>query len=420
MTGITNRLCSFLGGVALSLAVSACRHRTVENRWYRGNLHVHSLWSDGAMLPEEVADWYKRHGYQFLGLSDHNIVPVEERWVDASKVLLREPRRAMSSLVSRTHDGIEEVRLKTINDLKREFDAPGQFLLLCDEEITSTAADHPVHVTAVNLKNDAVASVNAPTAADAISAMLDGVDHIGKIEGYPTLGFINHPNFAWAVGASDLAAVRGARFVEVFNGHPFTASRGDTGKRPVTRMWDMANAERVLERHWAPLFGVASDDAHVETGAREASPGRGWIYVRASSLQPAALLRSMQRGDFYASTGVRLKNIAYDRAGRALSLTIDPEPGATYVTEFIVTKSGAHPRDDKPNDRWDVPTVGVVASKTTTLMSRYKLASDDVLARAVITASTFPENPILSDYAGDAVQFKQAFTQPVGWEGGPR
>ena len=31
-------------------------------RWWKGNLHTHSLWSDGDDFPEMVADWYKRHG----------------------------------------------------------------------------------------------------------------------------------------------------------------------------------------------------------------------------------------------------------------------------------------------------------------------------------------------------------------------
>ncbi len=372
------------------------------------------------MLPEEVADWYKRHGYQFVGLSDHNIVPVQERWVDASKVFLREPHHirggsAMLRLVFRTRDGFEEVRLKTFKELQREFGEAGRFLILSNEEVTSEGAGRPVHVTAVNL-HDNVPSVNATTAAVAIDAMLNRIEGVGRIWGYPTLGVINHPNFAWSVGANDLAAVQKAHFVEVFNGHPFTASRGDLDKRPVTRLWDMANAERILERNWQPLFGVASDDAHVESGAREASPGRGWIYVRARSLQPAELLAAMQRGDFYASTGVRLKNVVYNRSEQVLSVTVDPEPGATYQTEFIVTKSSARARDDKPNDRWDVPTVGVVVAKNSTLESRYKLASDDVFVRAVVTSSTRPQNPIESDYTGDAVQFKQAFTQPVGWE----
>ena len=53
-----------------------------EARWWKGNTHTHSLWSDGDDYPEMIVDWYKRNGYQFLALSDHNIVQAGERWLE--------------------------------------------------------------------------------------------------------------------------------------------------------------------------------------------------------------------------------------------------------------------------------------------------------------------------------------------------
>ena len=40
--------------------------------WYKGNLHTHTTKSDGDADPEIVVEWYKKHGYDFLVLSDHN------------------------------------------------------------------------------------------------------------------------------------------------------------------------------------------------------------------------------------------------------------------------------------------------------------------------------------------------------------
>lgn len=42
-------------------------------KWWKGNTHTHTTMSDGDSSPEVVAQWYKRNGYQFLVLSDHNI-----------------------------------------------------------------------------------------------------------------------------------------------------------------------------------------------------------------------------------------------------------------------------------------------------------------------------------------------------------
>jgi 23S rRNA G2069 N7-methylase RlmK/C1962 C5-methylase RlmI len=41
------------------LAASAVLSAAEEAKWYKGNLHTHTYWSDGDDFPEMVADWYK-------------------------------------------------------------------------------------------------------------------------------------------------------------------------------------------------------------------------------------------------------------------------------------------------------------------------------------------------------------------------
>ena len=49
-------------------------------KWRKGNLHTHTFWSDGDDFPEMVVKWYKDHGYDFLSLSDHNILSQGQKW----------------------------------------------------------------------------------------------------------------------------------------------------------------------------------------------------------------------------------------------------------------------------------------------------------------------------------------------------
>ena len=56
-----------------------------QPRWFKGNLHTHSLWSDGNDYPEMIADWYRRHGYHFLALSDHNILSQGQQWISVAR-----------------------------------------------------------------------------------------------------------------------------------------------------------------------------------------------------------------------------------------------------------------------------------------------------------------------------------------------
>src|ERR1051325_8912578 len=45
-----------------------------RGHWYKGNTHPHTLNSDGDSSPDDVVKWYRGHGYQFLVLTDHNVL----------------------------------------------------------------------------------------------------------------------------------------------------------------------------------------------------------------------------------------------------------------------------------------------------------------------------------------------------------
>ena len=41
--------------------------------WLKGNIHSHSVFSDGSLTPEQMKDAYVHHGYDFLAVTDHDI-----------------------------------------------------------------------------------------------------------------------------------------------------------------------------------------------------------------------------------------------------------------------------------------------------------------------------------------------------------
>ena len=93
---------------------------------------------------------------------------------------------------------------------------------------------------------------------------------------------------------------------------------GDATHAPVERMWDIMNTLRIGEMGVAPLYGLGTDDSHNYFGTSGSSPGRGWIEVRARFLTPESLIRSIEAGDFYASSGVKLKDVRYSAESRTL------------------------------------------------------------------------------------------------------
>ena len=75
----TSQLVKLVVLALLLPAASGC----FAQRWFKGNTHTHSWWSDGDSPPEMVVGWYQQHGYNFLVLSDHNTLSDRERWVAA-------------------------------------------------------------------------------------------------------------------------------------------------------------------------------------------------------------------------------------------------------------------------------------------------------------------------------------------------
>ena len=122
--------------------------------WWKGNLHTHSLWSDGDDFPEMIADWYKAHGYHFLALSDHNTLSDHERWIPVKKK--SSTAKALAKYVAHfgepwveRRDGADgrEVRLKMLSEFRTKVEVPGRFLMIPGEEITGRS----VHINATNI-----------------------------------------------------------------------------------------------------------------------------------------------------------------------------------------------------------------------------------------------------------------------------
>src|SRR5262245_28706585 len=70
-------------------------------RWWKGNTHTHTYWSDGDNFPEMVAEWYRERGYNFLGLSDHNVLSQGQKWVPMSVLEKKSGKIAMEKYLAR-------------------------------------------------------------------------------------------------------------------------------------------------------------------------------------------------------------------------------------------------------------------------------------------------------------------------------
>jgi hypothetical protein len=247
----------------------------------RGNVHTHSTESDGNRPPRDVYRWYRDHGYNFLGLSDHNT--------------LTDP-----------------------NDYK-ELETPA-FVMIPAEEVTMRGARKPVHVNAL-CHREAIGGADFDTVGDALRWGVREVVAQGGV------ALVNHPNFHWALKVDDMPAARGAKLLEIWSGHPKVNTNGDARRPSHEAMWDT-----LLTNGW-DFAGVAVDDMHkleAKRTDRVSGPGRGWIDVFAPKADRALICDALRKGRLVASNGVRLQRVTVRETEMAVVANL---PGATV--EFI-------------------------------------------------------------------------------------
>lgn len=253
-------------------------------RWLKGNTHTHTTNSDGDTPPEQVARWYKSHGYRFLVLSDHNV------FTDPA---------TLSALMDST------------------------FLLIPGEEVTTSFQSASVHVNALDITR----VIPAPKGNTLLETVQNTIDAIRAERAIP---HINHPNFRWSIDTTVLWRMRNDRLIEIHNGHPTVHNIGGGDWPGLEDAWD------ALLTRGKRIYGLAVDDAHHfqgEFSADRANPGRGWVAVRTTSLQSRAIVEALDNGDFYASSGPVLGDIVVNET--TLSITIARTGDFKYTTQFV-------------------------------------------------------------------------------------
>ena len=369
-----------------------------ESEWYKGNLHTHSYWSDGDEFPEMIMEWYKDNDYQFVALSDHNIIAEGDKWKTISKDSLYQ--NAFKKYLNQygkdwvkyeaDKEGLR-AKLKTLSEFRPLFEEADQFMIFKAEEVTSYLDNKAVHMGAINIEH-VIEPKEGVTIVELIQNNLDAIKAQEKEIGRPVMQHLNHPNFTYAITAEDIKQLNGERFFEVFNGHPYVNNYGDSIHDSTEEMWDQVNiAYHSMNKPL--LLGIATDDSHHyhKFGSKWSNAGRGWVVVRSRELSPNAIINALQAGDFYASTGVELIELKFEN--NRLSLEIKAENNVNYKIQFIGVRKGS--------------TKSEILKSTTATNASFAIPEDVLFVRAKIISDKKKKNPYK---VGDT---EVAWTQPV-------
>ncbi len=265
--------------------------------WLKGQLHAHTGNSgDSQTPPADALRWYAAHGFDFVVITDHNFVTV----VEGGPVL--------------AIPGVELTQ--NLADCVPPPE-PGLHCLL--------------HINALFVDPRRAGRFGFPETAERGRQALYGRGLAAARE-LGGVAQLNHPNFHHAADGPMIAALagEGLQLLEVANLAVDSNNAGDAAHPSTEALWDEA-----LGRG-ARVFAVATDDAHhYDDAAAVRARGeavyvgdRGYVMVRAVN-EPAAIRAAIERGDFYASSGVRLTSLT--AAGGTLTITTDTEHEVRFI-----------------------------------------------------------------------------------------
>ncbi len=221
-------------------------------RFYRGNLHTHSTRSDGDLSPEAVCAYYREAGYDFLALTDH--------------------------YMQRFGFPVTDTRPYRTPD----------FTTILGAELHAEATEFGElwHLLAVGLPED----FTPPQPKESGPALAARAVAAGAYVA------VAHP--AWhGMTEADVLSITSAHAIEIFNG--VSVDHND-------RADSMYMLDLVLTRG-RRVFACATDDAHFDSKFNDTL--RGWVHVKAETLDPDALLAALKAGAYYSSTGPAIHHI---------------------------------------------------------------------------------------------------------------
>lgn len=217
--------------------------------WYKGNLHMHTLCSDGLLSPEAAVVVYRNAGYDFIALTDH--------WVQSVNQTVENGLLVLGGC---------------------EWDT-GDMLKIPIYHILGIGMEKQVNLSHTP-------SLNPQEVIDAINAA----------GGFAILA---HP--AWSVNdPTECLQLRGLSGAEIYNSVsnlPWNGRRADS-----SLYFDLWASKGKLMRCFA------EDDSHFYAGEQTQS----FIMVNAPELTADAIKKAIAEGNFYASQGPLFQSVCTD------------------------------------------------------------------------------------------------------------
>ena len=244
--------------------------------FYKANMHIHTTISDGNMTPEEVKAWHVDHGYSIVAFTDHEALVPHNDLTDENFLAVT----AVEVMIIEAWPGVHAYkRCYHLNLYAKDK----------NKDVYSTFDEKsfwPAHAKEFVTEECAAVKYRRLYNPDAINDLIARSNHEGFLVCY------NHPD--WSTQRyPDYAGLEGLWGIEVFNSGCNRSGHREDGQ-PFD---DLLHLNK-------NVFPVCADDAH-----GKGSCGYGWIQVKADALDYDTVMKALERGDFYASTGPEIYDL---------------------------------------------------------------------------------------------------------------
>lgn len=269
--------------------------------WYKGNLHAHTIHSDGKLTPEQAVLAYRQHGYHFMCLSEHDYFTDLREQFDGENFILLPGVEGSVCLVDASCLEVDMQLLTgeggyidtTREMLWKRFRDNGNFKML---------KTHHIHGILGNLDMQKAAGENLIKDKESTPVRVyfdtwDGRKAAQELSDYlkskGCFTTYNHP--IWSrVDVDEVRNLEGIWAMEIYN----YATVNECGEGEDTVFWD------AMLRSGRDIFAFASDDNH-NGGVYPESFG-GYVMVQAETLTHENIVNGLLEGNYYSSNGAHI------------------------------------------------------------------------------------------------------------------
>ncbi len=244
-----------------------------EGRFYKANLHCHTVLSDGKRTPEEIKGMYKRHGYSVVAYTDHRRYRWHENLMDDTFI----PIAAYEVNIDGETPASGDISRRKTYHINLYDENPRLFQ---EEKQASILPEH--RYTDIGYINE----------------------YLKKMRSMGFFACYNHPYWSMQT-IEDYKGLDQVWAMEIYN-HGCELD-GMYGYNPQSYDEMLRAGKR--------LFCVAADDNHnpVPTDDPFSDSFGGFTMIKARELTYPAVIEALLKGDFYASMGPEIKELFVER-----------------------------------------------------------------------------------------------------------